>query len=182
VRAFCNANLTNEVKIMPIKTNRFARRHLLPLQLLACLAPSLSAFAVTTTANMAVSATVVATCLITASPMAFGPYTGLQVDTTATVTITCTNTTTYSVGLDAGTSTGATVTTRKMGPPVAGLLAYALFSDTGRTANWGNTTPTWVTGTGNGAAQPLTVYGRLASGQFVAPGAYTDTIVATVTY
>ena len=32
------------------------------------------------------------------------------------------------------------------------------------------------------AAQAITVYGQATAGQFVAPGAYTDTITATVTY
>jgi spore coat protein U-like protein len=121
-------------------------------------------------------------CTISANALNFGNYAGLQIDASAILSVTCTNTTPYTVGLGAGTSTGATDTARKMTGPAAALLAYALFSNTGRTANWGNTTPTWVAGTGAGIAQPLTVYGRLTSGQFVAPGAYADTIVATVTY
>jgi spore coat protein U-like protein len=36
--------------------------------------------------------------------------------------------------------------------------------------------------TGNGAAQVETVYGQIPAGQFVAPGSYSDTITATVTY
>jgi spore coat protein U-like protein len=58
-----------------------------------------------------------------------------------------------------------------------------MFSNSTRTANWGQTVGTdTVTGTGNGAAQALTVYGQVTAGQFVAPGAYSDTITATVTY
>jgi spore coat protein U-like protein len=49
--------------------------------------------------------------------------------------------------------------------------------------NWGNTVGTdTVAGTGNGAAQALTVYGQIAAGLYVTPGSYTDTITATVTY
>jgi spore coat protein U-like protein len=67
--------------------------------------------------------------------------------------------------------------------PASALLGYALFSDASRTVNWGQTIGTdTVTGTGNGAAQAITVYGQATAGQFVAPGAYTDTITATVTY
>ncbi|MFI5309274.1 MAG: spore coat protein U domain-containing protein [Polyangiales bacterium] len=36
--------------------------------------------------------------------------------------------------------------------------------------------------TGNGAAQALTVYGRIPAGQGVASGAYTDSVLATVNY
>jgi spore coat protein U-like protein len=67
--------------------------------------------------------------------------------------------------------------------PGAAVLGYSLFSDAARTVNWGQTIGTdTVTGTGNGSAQAITVYGQATAGQFVAPGAYTDTITATVTY
>jgi spore coat protein U-like protein len=141
------------------------------------------AVAATVTTTFGVTATVQATCLVSASSLAFGTYTGAVVDTASSVSVTCTNTTPYNVGLSVGLATGATVTTRKMTGPASALLSYALFSDSSRTVNWGQTIGTdTVTGTGNGAAQAISVFGRLASGQFVAPGAYTDTITATVTY
>ena len=96
--------------------------------------------------------------------------------------VTCTNTTPYTVGLDAGTFTGATVTTRRMTGPAAAPLSYSLFSDAGRTTNWGNTAGSWVSGTGNGSSQTLNVYGRIPAAQYATPGAYTDTITVTVTY
>lgn len=144
--------------------------------------PPFQASAATTDSSIAVSTSVQATCVITATPLAFGTYTGIQTDNTATVTVTCTKTTPYTVGLNAGLGTGATITARSMtGAGVA--LNYALFTDSGRTTNWGNTVPTnAVAGTATGAAQAMTVYGRVAAGQFVAPGAYTDTVTATVTY
>jgi spore coat protein U-like protein len=67
--------------------------------------------------------------------------------------------------------------------PGAALLGYALFSDSAHTLNWGQMIGTdTVTGTGNGSAQALTVYGQLAASQYVTPGAYKDTLTATVTY
>jgi spore coat protein U-like protein len=115
--------------------------------------------------------------------MAFGTYTGALAASTSTVSVTCTNTTPYNVGLSAGTATGATVTTRKMSGPNAALLAYALTSDSAHSVNWGQTVGTdTVAGSGNGSAQALTVYGQVAAGQYVAPGAYADTITATVSY
>jgi spore coat protein U-like protein len=136
----------------------------------------------TTTATFNVTATVVAACTITAGALAFGNYVGAQMDGTATVTVTCTNTTPYNVGLNAGSVTGATVATRKMTGPAGALLSYALFRDTGRATNGGTTIGTdTIAGTGNGAAQPLTIYGRVAAARYPAPGAYTDTITATIT-
>ncbi len=151
--------------------------------LLAGLALSLPAQAATATSSIAVSATVQATCVNTATALAFGTYSGVQADATAVVTVTCTNSTPYNVGLNAGTAAGATVSTRKMTGGASVFLNYALYSDAARTVNWGTTAATdTVAGVGSGAAQPLTVYGRVPAAQFVAPGAYADTIIATVTY
>ncbi|NRO94631.1 fimbrial major subunit CsuA/B family protein [Paraburkholderia sp. NMBU_R16] len=141
-----------------------------------------SAVAATATATMAVSATVLATCAISAAPLAFGVYTGVQNDAATSLLVTCTNTTSYSIGLGAGTS-GGTATARQMAGTPAGTLLYALFSDSGRTVNWGDTGGTGlVSGVGTGLPQTIPVYGRVAAGQLVAPGAYADTITATVTY
>ena len=63
----------------------------------------------------------------------------------------------------------------------ANTLSYVITQDAGRVTNWGLATGT-VAGTGNGSAQTLVVYGRIAAGQYVTPGAYSDTITATVTY
>jgi spore coat protein U-like protein len=143
----------------------------------------MSAIAATATTTFAVTATVQATCLVSATAMAFGTYTGVTATSSSTVSVTCTNTTPYNLGLSAGLATGATVSTRSMTGPGAALLGYALFSDSGRTVNWGQTIGTdTVTGTGNGSAQALTVYGQVAAAQYLAPGAYTDTITATITY
>jgi spore coat protein U-like protein len=137
----------------------------------------------TATQSFNVSVTVVSGCTITATALAFGNYKAALISSTSTVSVTCTNTTTYNVGLNAGTSTGATVTTRKMTGPGGALLSYSLFQNSGHTTNWGNTVGTDTeAGTGNGALQALTVYGQLPAGQIVAVGNYTDTITATVTY
>lgn len=139
--------------------------------------------AATATATMGVSATVQATCLISTTNLAFGTYTGIAVSSTSSVSVTCTNSTTYNVGLNPGLASGATVTTRKMTGPSSSLLAYSLYSDAARSTNWGQTVGTdTIAGTGNGSAQALTVYGQLPAAQYVTPGAYSDTITATVTY
>jgi spore coat protein U-like protein len=138
--------------------------------------------AATSTAAFAVTVTVQASCQITATALGFTTYTGALDVATSAVTLICTDTTTYNVGLSAGSTPGATVGTRQMasGPS---RLAYALYSDAGRTVNWGNTVGTdTVAGTGNGNSQVLTVYGRVAAGQLVKPGTYSDTVIATVTY
>ncbi len=137
----------------------------------------------TATTSFQVTAVIQATCTIVANPLAFGNYTGVILNSTTTIFVTCSKLAAYSVGLNAGTSTGATVTNRRMTGPAAAILNYKLFSNSGLTTNWGNTVGTdTVAGTGNGAAQSLTVYGQIPAGQLVRPGSYTDTITATITY
>jgi spore coat protein U-like protein len=159
---------------------------LLPAVILGFLAlglVSLPADAATVTSSFTVSATVASTCLVSATSLGFGSYTGLVAPASSTVSVTCTNTTPYNVGLSAGLGTGATVTARKMTGPASALLAYGLFQDAGHTVGWGGTAGTdTVAGTGNGATQPITVYGQIPTAQYVAPGAYADTITVTVTY
>jgi spore coat protein U-like protein len=152
------------------------------LAIFALLHP-LCASASTATASIAVSATVLSSCTIGATTLAFGNYTGVVNNQTATLSVNCTNSTAYTVGLSAGSGTGATTASRKMTGPSAALLNYALYSDSARSVNWGNAIGTDTTaGTGNGSAQSLTVYGQVSASQAPTPGGYTDSIVATLTY
>lgn len=167
---------------MKILLKGFVRTGLALAAVAAICLPAELAEAGTATATFTVSATVQATCNITATNLAFGTYTGVQNNATSTVTVTCTNTTAWNVGLNPGTCPGATVTTRCMLNGAA-QLNYALYRDAARTLNWGQTVGTdTLAGTGNGNAQVSTVYGQVPAGQFPAPGAYTDTITATVSF
>jgi spore coat protein U-like protein len=142
-----------------------------------------AARAATSVGSIAVTSTVNATCVNTVTPIAFGTYTGVVASTTATINVTCTNTTPYTVGLDPGLFTAATVTTRELTGTGGAGLNYVLTSDAAYAVNWGQTAGTdTIAGTGTGAAQPMTIYGQEAAGQYVAPGAYTDTITVTITY
>lgn len=136
------------------------------------------------TTTFQVTASVGATCNInSAGNLDFGAYPGTQTDNTSTITVTCTNTTPYDLGLDAGTSTGATVTTRAMTGTGSALLNYALFRDSARTLNWGNTVGTdTLHVVGTGVAQNSTVFGRIPAGQAPTPGGYTDTITVTLSF
>ena len=130
-----------------------------------------------------VTANVQPTCLISAGDLPFGNYAGSAVSQSSTISVTCTNTTAYNVALDPGEAPSATVTTRQMVGTAGATLNYKLTTDSAHQANWGQTVGTdTVTGSGNGNAQTLTVYGLLASGQYVAPGAYSDIITATISY
>ena len=166
------------------------RRHIAGLIAgLASLTAVGGAQALTTTGNFNVKITIIANCVVSATDMLFPVTTGVlnaNIDQTSVISVTCTNTTPYSVGIEVGANGGGTVITRKMkGGPTNELISYALFSDSGRTTNWGNTLATgWQTGTGNGSTTPqtYTVYGRVAPQATPTPGNYADVVQVTVTY
>ena len=120
-----------------------------------------------TTTTFTSQITIAAACAInSASTLNFGTQGMLaaNVDQTSTIQVVCTNTTPFTIGLDAGTASGATVATRKL-------------------TSGGNTVSTdTVAGTGAGSAQNFTVYGRVPPQAAPAPGNYSDTITVTVMY
>ncbi len=60
-------------------------------------------------------------------------------------------------------------------------VRYGLYSDPTRSAPWGTDAGSTVDYTGTGGQQQLGVYGRIPP-QPAAPGAYSDTVVVTITY
>jgi len=137
-----------------------------------------------TSAPFTVTATYAATCSVSATTLNFGSTSSLtsNVDASNTLSAKCSSTTPYNIGLNAGTAPGATVTTRKM-TNLLTTVSYSLFSNSGRTTNWGNTVGTdTVSATGNGASQAFTVFGRVPAQTTPAPATYTDTITVTVTF
>ena len=147
-----------------------------------------SADAATATGPMTVTATVSAVCTVGASVLAFPSASSSaiaagNIDATGTVTVNCTLNSAYTVALDAGVGGGATLASRKMSAG-AETLSYAVYTSAARTTVWGNGSAgsATVAGTGNGAAQSLSAYGRIFSGQLVSAAAYADTVGVTVTY
>lgn len=167
-------------------THKNVQRALVAAGLMAATA---GAFAATTTTTFQVTANVAAQCNVSAVNLGFAAVDpiGPNVDQTTTVTVKCTKNSPYTVGLNAGTTTGATIAQRLMANG-ADTMQYNLYTDAARTTIWGNSAvaPTWVSGTGAGlgTAQVLTVYGRVPTGQTnLAVGSYTEpTITVTVTY
>lgn len=119
-----------------------------------------------------------------ATAMDFGPHpsSGAQVDATSVLSINCTPGTAYNVGLDAGQNAGGGGINARAMTSGSALVPYQLYRDPGRTAIWGTTigTDTYA-GSGIGAVQSVTVYGRVPNTNAPA-GSYLDTITATITY
>ncbi len=131
-------------------------------------------------APFAVTASIAANCDLETADLDFGTagLIGDNIDADTALAITCTPGTGYSISIDGGSS----------GDPSHRLLhsggnsvSYDLYSDTQRTEHWGTASGDTVAGHGTGAEQDLGVYGRIPP-QPAAAGAYTDTVVVTITY
>ena len=153
------------------------------LSLMGLAAPALAGQA---TASFSVSATVQSSCAVSAGNLAFGNYSAATAspnDVTSTISVTCTGGLPYTVALDGGTTT-ATVNARAMTDGNSHNLTYALYTTSGRSTIFGDGTSSTQTlgGTGNGAAQSVTVFGRIPMAQYVTAGNYTDSVGVTVNY
>ena len=138
-----------------------------------------------TTASFQVMAGINETCLVSASDLNFGEVSSLASDVigTSAVSVTCTTGLDYAVSLNGGLY--GTIAARKM--KIAGgtdTVDYNLYTNATRSTLWGDSTAGSVqAGDGTGAAQALTVYGKVdAQASTPAAGTYTDTITVTVTY
>ena len=137
----------------------------------------------TATSSFAVSASVTANCTISAGALAFSAYdpvvtnAAANLDQTSTITVACTKGATASVALDNGVNFSGG---RRM-KSGTDYLGYEMYSDSGRSTVWNSTAPVAYTAASK-AASSLTVYGRVAAGQDVPAGSYSDTVVATITF
>jgi len=131
------------------------------------------------TSTIAVTATVAKSCKLGGTTLAFGAYdpnAAATNDAVATFSLDCTKTTTGTVSLNAG-SVGGRNMKGAIGTNVD-QLKYELYKDSTRTTVWDATNTVAATG----PAQTLTVYGRIATGLFVTPDSYSDTVTASVNF
>jgi spore coat protein U-like protein len=170
---------------------------LLAAAMTALVGASQSAGAASTTAPLTVQITVTSNCTINTSAGAglldFGSHAGGAAVLAATgssgFTVQCTDTTPYNITMSptGGSTTGSGNMTNGT---TTDTVAFALCSDSTACATpWGNVTGVGandVTATGNGLAQPYTVYGKVtgaspASG-YVKPVVYQNATTITVNY
>lgn len=143
------------------------------------------AMASTASGSLTVTATVGDTCVVGSSSLAFGSYSGSQLDGTGTISVTCSANAAYAV--DIGNGGNASGGARRMtdGAMVnPNFLIYSLYSDASRMQLWGTGVMggTDVNGTGSGSAQSINVYGRIPGSQSVPAGNYSDAPAITVTF
>jgi spore coat protein U-like protein len=147
--------------------------------LLGCLLPQ------TVAVPFTVSAPVINDCNINIGNLAFPNARLLTsvVRTTASLSVTCSKDTAYRITLNAGTY-GASTTARRMRNLSNAETVNYQISNTLDGASWGdgNGGTVAVTGTGNGNAQGLTVYGMVPPQTTPSPGDYKDAVTATVAF
>jgi spore coat protein U-like protein len=144
-------------------------------------------------ASLSVTASIDMSCSITTTALAFGDYEPGSTHATAPlnaeggVSSTCTTGSSGVIKMGQGInfaadSNDATPLRRMVATGDAtSFLNYSVFTDTGRTNEWENSTGVAYEGTGE--AQALVVYGSLEAGQTSAVvGSYTDTITVAINY
>jgi spore coat protein U-like protein len=152
----------------------------------------------TATGDATIQATLVGVCqLVSAPTLDFGNVGGVgtlpaDVAASGSFNVACNDGLPYTVYLGDGLNrAGAGSGLRNMTNGTA-RLPYQLYKDSGHASVWDATGigagvtggAGGVSGTGNAANQPLTVYGLIASGTTlpITLGAYSDTVLVTIAY
>jgi spore coat protein U-like protein len=133
------------------------------------------------------TATVQPFCSVTATNISFGGSVGVltsAIPATGTITATCTYGDSYTLALNKGTTSGASLSNRLMAGSGSATVQYQLYTNSGHSTVWGDGTSGTSTsgGTGTGSAQNYTVYGQVPAQTTPAPNTYSDTITVTITY
>lgn len=143
-------------------------------------------FAASATTYLSVTLTVQPNCQVAVTDLHFGSYDPLLVnaeqplDATADLTMLCTNHAQATIKIDYGRNPLGLNRTMIFG---SDRVTYSLFQDPSRTRLWADgENGMHVTGAGGRAPQRYVVYGRVAAGQEVPPGGYTDVVMATVDF
>ncbi len=142
------------------------QKYLLPVVALAAIFGTSQANAATATANFNAHVKLVAACTMSATALDFGTLPGLILGTettTSTLTVKCTKGAAYTLALSAGSGAMSGVTT-----PADKVTYTATLAST--------------SGTGNGAAQSITINGSLAAQATPSAQDYSETRTVTVTY
>jgi spore coat protein U-like protein len=179
-----------------LRFNVRAARPVFVLALLLIASKSQVAQAGTATSNTAVTATVVANCTISTTPVAFGNYDPVAANATTplqssgSVTIACTKGSAPTIGISLGANALGSV--RRMTDGAFNFLDYEIYQPASNapgaacafTTVWGTAgaglfTPTSPT---SKAARTYNVCGQIPAAQDIAAGSFADTVVATVNF
>lgn len=123
-------------------------------------------------------------CSISATPVNFGVYDSFSHrDATGSIGISCEPGLLYAVRIDAGANSGGGFAARKARRGGGSeTVSYNLYRDSARTEVWGDGTDnTFIrSGVSAGAAENLTIFGRLPARQNIMSGVYSDILTLTI--
>jgi spore coat protein U-like protein len=143
----------------------------------------------TSSAVLAVSASIASSCTISAAALGFGAYVdGANSTSSANITATCTNGTGYTI-LFNDTPDSAGIYRIYSGGATSATTSLFLESSFGATSGFSlaiTNTANAISGTGNGSAQTIPIYGKIASGQITiasrVSGAYSRNLTLNLVY
>jgi spore coat protein U-like protein len=135
--------------------------------------------AATTTGVLTATAHINASCTVSGNTMAFGTYSGTQIDQMGIITANCTPGTSYTIAMTTAQTGGNYVMKTS---PVVDPLNYKLYTTVGRTTEIVAGTQIETNGHGNGQNRTTNVYGRLPAAQNASIGAYSGTTTFTLSY
>ena len=126
-----------------------------------------------------ITATIASYCDVTGGTLDFGTSGPIvtNLDVAGSINVGCTAGTNYAISLDDGQNA---LTGQRRMTAGGNFIPYDLYTDAARSTMWRGAVTATATGTGTGATIP--VYGRIPPQGAPPPGAYSDTIVVTVTY
>jgi spore coat protein U-like protein len=136
-------------------------------------------------ANLSVAAAVSKNCTITATAISFTAYDPIVANDTAALdgegglSVACTKGVNPALALGAGGNASGSQRRLAFGSE---RLNYDLFSDSTRSTSWTTSASVTLGVAPSKAPREVSVYGRIAGGQDVPAGSYTDTLLATVNF
>ncbi len=146
-----------------------------------------NSYAGPTSANLSVSATVVANITVVSEPAVFHTVdvTKNEAKAMSALNIHLSHGVAASISLSQGQHPHASSTDaapqREMISPAGDRLAYTILQNDGSTV-WGNTNDTSKAYGGTGFNEALMVNFKITGGQNVPAGTYTDTVIATIKF
>jgi spore coat protein U-like protein len=120
-------------------------------------------------------------CTSTVVPVVFGSYnplSGQNADSTGAVDMVCVPPAPYTISLSPGQ--GSYDTRNLMSGSFR--LGYNLYTSVSRSVVWGDGTSGTATVNGNAATANYTIYARIPANQNVGVGAYSDSVLVTVSF